>query len=107
MGTIKLINQLKIRKPTLTKMSNRVFQTYTYRIVKRPMSQYDFQINKDVDHLPKVKNVSFGGAAWMKLHKNDEIMRINDRPTWNLDQSQINKILEENENHIDVTFRRQ
>ena len=63
-------------------------------------------MNKDADHLPTVKNVSFGGAAWMKLHKNDEIMRINDRPTWNLDQSQINKILEENQNHIDVTFRR-
>jgi len=63
-------------------------------------------VNKDADHLPTVKNVSFGGAAWMKLHKNDEIMRINDRPTWNLDQSQINKILEENQNHIDVTFRR-
>jgi len=63
-------------------------------------------VNKDAEHLPTVKNVSFGGAAWMKLHKNDEIMRINDRPTWNLDQSQINKILEENQNHIDVTFRR-
>ena len=70
------------------------------------MTQYGFQMNKDADHLPTVKNVSFGGAAWMKLHKNDEIMRINDRPTWNLDQSQINKILEENQNHIDVTFRR-
>ena len=82
------------------------FQTYTYRIAKRPMTQYGFQVNKDAGHLPTVKNVSFGGAAWMKLHKNDEIMRINDRPTWNLDQSQINKILEENQNHIDVTFRR-
>ena len=70
------------------------------------MTQYGFQVNKDADHLPTVKNVSFGGAAWMKLHKNDEIMRINDRPSWNLDQSQINKILEENQNHIDVTFRR-
>ena len=70
------------------------------------MTQYGFQVNKDADNLPTVKNVSFGGAAWMKLHKNDEIMRINYRPTWNLDQSQINKILAEIQNHIDVTFRR-
>ena len=70
------------------------------------MSQYGFQVNKDVNHLPKVKNVSFGGAAWMKLHKNDEIMRINDVPTWNLDESQINQILAENQDHIDVTLRR-
>ena len=42
----------------------------------------------------------------MKLHKNDEIMRINDRPTWNLDESQIYQILAENDHHVDVTLRR-
>lgn len=80
--------------------------SYTYRLSKRPLSNYGFNVTKEENFLPKISQVKFGSSAWMKLKKADEIMRINGTPVWNLDIDQIRDIIDDNQGQLEITLRR-
>ena len=80
--------------------------SYTYRLSKRPLSNYGFNVTKEDNFLPKINHVQFGSAAWLKLKKADEIMRINGTPVWNLNIDQIEQIIGDNQGTLEITLRR-
>ena len=80
--------------------------SYTYRLSKRPLSNYGFNVTKEENYLPKINQVKFGSTAWLKLKKADEIMRINGRAVWNLDIDQIKHLIDDNQGALEITLRR-
>ena len=82
------------------------FTSYTYRLSKRPITNYGFQITKEDNYLPKINQVQLGSSAWLKLKKADEIMRINGTPVWNLNKEQIEQLVNQNQGQLEVTLRR-
>ena len=80
--------------------------SYTYRLSKRSLGNYGFNVTKEENFLPKINHVQFGSTAWMKLKKADEIMRINGTPVWNLNIDQIKQIIDDNHGKLEITLRR-
>ena len=98
-GKVKGIT--KIQQKTMTKLTR-----YTYRLSKRPLSNYGFNVTKEENYLPKINQVQFGSTAWLKLKKADKIMRINGRAVWNLDIDQTKHIIDDNQGALKITLRR-
>ena len=90
---------MKLKK--MTKLTS-----YAYRLSKRPLTNYGFNLTEEENHLPMINNVQFGSTAWMKLKKSDEIMRINGTPVWNLNIDQIRSIIDDNHGTLEITLRR-
>ena len=70
------------------------------------MTSYGFQLHKEEHQLPQVGAVTLGSSAWLQLQKNDEIMRINNTPVWNLDIEEINSLISDADGKLDITLRR-
>ncbi|CBY10296.1 unnamed protein product [Oikopleura dioica] len=84
--------------------ARRMLTTYSYTL--RGSQNFGLHIQKDENRLPKVKSTDFASPSWMVLKTNDEIMRINDHPVWNLSKDEIDSLLLKSEGKVHVVLRR-
>ncbi|CBY06796.1 unnamed protein product [Oikopleura dioica] len=80
----------------------------TYSVNVRIGENHGITIKKDDNSLAKVSNVSLSKNtnAWLKLKREDKVLRIDDKPVWNMTEEQINTLLTSKLGKVNMVVRR-